>query len=344
MMIHVKKYILTLQMFSKIIYFIEIGRFKSIDNSHSIFTMRDDMYISTDEISYRLQSNVSPRDSRKPSYSLNIFDTSNTYSLYNTISKVNDKQCTVHVKDIQRGDIIFIMEYENIDIDEYNMHMFMHKYNVQLKDMQHKSDQPSSKSIIFDDKEIVHLDDILPDIPLSSHETRDTMHFIDDDEISIILHHPQIIDHIIVDKKTDELSIPSPTEYKTNTFGMDIDHIFDVHNMRGAIHSMIALQSIGNSCEVAHISNYGAVCSFIRDFAAEKIAKNMIYRRMQKDENKEDESLSEMKNDDGNLREALGRGPPVSYRCLIYRLRFVLIFLFIFVLFFLFIFFGILNI
>mmetsp|Transcript_23013 Transcript_23013/g.36697 ORF Transcript_23013/g.36697 Transcript_23013/m.36697 type:complete len:386 (+) Transcript_23013:3-1160(+) len=104
-------------------------------------------------------------------------------------------------------------------------------------------------------------------------------------------------------------------------------------NQQGATHVMIVLQNIGSSVEVAHVTSHGGTRSFMRQFNAEKIA-HTIYQRTLNNSNKKFERIDEEKEDhkyldesrqrsdttkSTQLVEALGRGPPAAYRCVVYR-------------------------
>ena len=109
-------------------------------------------------------------------------------------------------------------------------------------------------------------------------------------------------------------------------------------NQQGASHVMLVLQNIGSTVEVAHVTANGGTRSFIREFNAGKIA-HTIYQRIVNQKHNKSNKNNEHKYDDDNkydsefrtqrsvstkstqLVEALGRGPPIAYRCIVYRLN-----------------------
>merc|ERR1712129_152856 len=103
----------------------------------------------------------------------------------------------------------------------------------------------------------------------------------------------------------------------------DLKMIEDLEQNIGSSHCMIVLQNIGSSVEIAHVTSHGGTRSFIREFDAEKIAQTLYFRQKKSEEEKETNSLRRQRSSTAQSNkfvQALGRGPPVAYRCVVYRL------------------------
>ena len=113
--------------------------------------------------------------------------------------------------------------------------------------------------------------------------------------------------------------------------------IYESWSESGAIHAMIVLQNIGSTIEIAHVTTYGGCKSFVRSFDAEKIAET-IYKRIllsEIDANGVRKSIIITQENKKSVfkRENIykttfnknskknSRGPPVVYRCFVYRLQ-----------------------
>ena len=314
------------------------------------------------------------------------------HSLYKTSFTMNQITDNVHAKELKRGDIIFIMDCEMVDIEKENLQSFLTKYKMQnfLKRMEEEDQrrqqklemvrtqstmrlwakQKERRSLLLSPTAITLKDRRSfknsnsanspdpPDLSNVTNSAHSTKHDPVDGSISpeLLSFSPTKSVNKIKFADSSPLSISSSSKQKdeinrkrsNNLFGAEMGDLLgaemkemdkemddmsraisDLEMKQGAAHCMIVLQTIGSSVEVAHVTSHGGTRSFIREFDAEKIARTLYVKAKRSKENVADNDDGEkamdfMRRSDTQrshkLVEALGRGPPVAYRCVVYRL------------------------
>ena len=246
--------------------------------------------------------------------------------MYKTSFQIDEITETINANNLKRGDIICIMDYEMIDVENEDLNSFLTKYKMQnfLKRMEAEEKrrqiqlemarQQSTMRLLSKQKSFLH-----PKKHKFTESNESIFSHSGNDSNDILYSTPNIL--------TQELKLSD--DYKM---------LEEWRNQQGAAHVMIVLQNIGSSIEVAHVTNHGGTRSFIREFNAEKIAQT-IYQRIisgkhnnnytqesqqqqqQQQQQPQFRTQRSVSTKSTQLVEALGRGPPIAYRCIVYRLN-----------------------
>ena len=293
-------------------------------------------------------------------------------SLYKTSFTMNQITHNVHAKELKRGDIVFIMDYEMVDIEQEDLQSFLKKYKMQtfLKRMeeedlkrQHKLEmvrtqstmrllakQKERRSLLLSPTAMTLKDRTKSPQSSPSPSPRITANPLNaaNSMSSNMTISPGLLSgnadssHLAFPSNGPKLKNGFSRQRSNNLFDIDDEKdmdsfldsemngmaraISDMEMKQGAAHCMIVLQTVGSSVEVAHVTSHGGTRSFIREFDAEKIAHTLYLKEKKRSqENAEaDRDADDFQRSDTQrsrkVVEALGRGPPVAYRCVVYRL------------------------
>eukprot|EP01083_Nonionella_stella_P037789 102997_1 len=215
-------------------------------------------------------------------------------SVHKTLFELNRFTDALKANTLKRGDVIFLMDYEMIDIQHEDRQSFVHKYeyNAFIKRMKHKDIQ--RRSSIRAQLQHIRKKSMHPRHTASiGHKPQYTPVYATRTRSPAMSPADKRLMLDIGIKETDKLSI------------FELEMLEDWNRKQSAVHCALVLQITGSLVEVAHVTSHGAMRSFIKQFDAHKLGA-LLYD-----------------NASGRNTTSFGRGtrPPVAYKCVVYRVN-----------------------